>query len=130
MVMRDPDLAVKLMRNLRAMGVHLTIDDFGTGYSSLGYLKLFPINNLKVDRSFVRDLAHSKDDVAITRAVIAMAHSLEMNVIAEGVELREQLEVLRNEGCDKFQGYLCRPPLAEEDLITFIREGGTRGTLS
>src|SRR2546421_430298 len=127
MVMRDPDLAVKLMRNLRAMGVHLTIDDFGTGYSSLGYLKLFPINNLKVDRSFVRDLAHSKDDVAITRAVIAMAHSLEMNVIAEGVELREQFEVLRNEGCDEFQGYLCRPPLVEEDLIRFIREKSTAG---
>src|SRR6266702_3971052 len=130
MVMRDPDEAVKLMRNLRAMGVHLTIDDFGTGYSSLGYLKLFPINNLKVDRSFVRDLPHSKDDVAITRAVIAMAHSLEMNVIAEGVELREQFDVLRKEGCDEFQGYLCRPPLAEEDLIRFIREGGARGTLS
>ncbi len=130
MVMRDPDEAVKLMRNLRAMGVHLTIDDFGTGYSSLGYLKLFPINNLKVDRSFVRDLPHSKDDVAITRAVIAMAHSLEMNVIAEGVELREQFDVLRNEGCDEFQGYLCRPPLAEEELLRFIREGGTRGTLS
>src|SRR6267378_4069418 len=130
MVMRDPDVAVKLMRNLRAMGVHLTIDDFGTGYSSLGYLKLFPINNLKVDRSFVRDLPHSKDDVAITRAVIAMAHSLEMNVIAEGVELREQLDVLRKEGCDEFQGYLCRPPLTEEDLIRFIRDGGTRGTLN
>jgi len=130
MVMRDPDVAVKLMRNLRAMGVHLTIDDFGTGYSSLGYLKLFPINNLKVDRSFVRDLPHSKDDVAITRAVIAMAHSLEMNVIAEGVELREQLDVLRQEGCDEFQGYLCRPPLVEEELIRFIRESGTRGTLS
>jgi len=74
-----------------------------------------------VDRSFVRDLPHSKDDVAITRAVIAMAHSLEMNVIAEGVELREQLDVLRTEGCDEFQGYLCDPPLAEEDLIRFIR---------
>ena len=130
MVMQDPDEAVKLMRNLRAMGVHLTIDDFGTGYSSLGYLKLFPINNLKVDRSFVRDLPHSKDDVAITRAVIAMAHSLEMNVIAEGVELREQFDVLRREGCDEFQGYLCRPPLTEEDLIRFIRDGGTRGTLN
>jgi diguanylate cyclase (GGDEF)-like protein len=129
MVMRDPDEAVKLMRNLRAMGVGLTIDDFGTGYSSLGYLKRFPINSLKVDRSFVRDLAHSSDDVAITRAVIAMAHSLQMNVIAEGVELREQLDVLRKEGCDEFQGYLCRPPLVEEDLIRFIREGGTRGTL-
>ena len=122
MVMRDPDEAVKLMHNLRAMGVGLTIDDFGTGYSSLGYLKNFPINSLKVDRSFVRDLAHSSDDVAITRAVIAMAHSLQMNVIAEGVELREQFDVLREEGCDEFQGYLCRPPLAEDDLIRFVRD--------
>jgi len=130
MVMRDPDEAVKLMHNLRAMGVRLTIDDFGTGFSSLGYLKLFPINSLKVDRSFVRDLPHSADDAAITRAVIAMAHSLQMNVIAEGVELREQLDVLRKQGCDEFQGYLCRPPLTEDDLLRFIREGGTRGTLN
>jgi diguanylate cyclase (GGDEF)-like protein len=122
MVMHDPDQAVKLMHNLRAMGVRLTMDDFGTGYSSLGYLKRFPINSLKVDRSFVRDLPHSTDDVAITRAVIAMAHSLQMNVIAEGVELKEQFDALRNEGCDEFQGYLCRPPLTEDDLIRFVRQ--------
>ena len=129
MVMKDADLAVKLMHNLRAMGVRLTIDDFGTGYSSLGYLKNFPINSLKVDRSFVRDLPHSTDDIAITRAVIAMAHSLQMNVIAEGVELKEQLDVLRKEGCDEFQGFLCRPPLAEDDLIRFIKESAKRGAL-
>src|SRR5260221_638324 len=126
MVMRDPDEAVKLMHNLRAMGVSLTIDDFGTGYPSLGSLKFFPTKNLRVDRTFVRALPHSSDDVAITGAVIAMAHSLQMNVIAEGVELREQFDVLREEGCDEFQGYLCRPPLAEEDLIDFIREGEAR----
>ena len=126
MVMQDPEQAVKLMQHLRAMGVRLTIDDFGTGHSSLGYLKRFPINSLKVDRMFVRDLAHSADDIAITRAVIAMAHSLEMNVIAEGVELKEQLDVLRNEGCDEFQGYLCRPPLTEEDLIRFVRQSAKR----
>ncbi|HVQ61756.1 MAG TPA: EAL domain-containing protein, partial [Burkholderiales bacterium] len=122
MVMQDPEQAVKLMENLRAMGVRLTIDDFGTGYSSLGYLKRFPINSLKVDRSFVRDLPHSTDDIAITRAVIAMAHSLQMNVIAEGVELKEQFDALRNEGCDEFQGYLCRPPLIEDELIRFVRQ--------
>ena len=130
MVMHDPEQAVKLMQNLRAMGVRLTIDDFGTGYSSLGYLKRFPINSLKVDRSFVRDLPHSVDDIAITRAVIAMAHSLQMNVIAEGVELKEQFDVLRKEGCDEFQGYLCRPPLAEDDLIRFVREGTARSAVS
>jgi len=126
MVMKDPDESVKLMQTLRAMGVRLTIDDFGIGYSSLGYLKHFPFNSLKVDRSFVRDMPHSTDDIAITRAVIAMAHSLQMNVIAEGVELKEQFDVLREEGCDEFQGYLCRPPLIEEDLIRFVRENAAR----
>ncbi|HET7765717.1 MAG TPA: EAL domain-containing protein [Burkholderiales bacterium] len=129
MVMQDPEQAVGLMENLRAMGVRLTIDDFGTGYSSLGYLKRFPINSLKVDRSFVRDLPHSADDIAITRAVIAMAHSLQMNVIAEGVELKEQFDVLRDEGCDEFQGFLCRPPLVEDELIRFVRENAARSVL-
>jgi diguanylate cyclase (GGDEF)-like protein len=130
MVMKDPEESVKLMRTLREMGVRLTIDDFGTGYSSLGYLKRFPFNSLKVDRSFVRDLPHSTDDIAITRAVIAMAHSLQMNVIAEGVELKEQFDALRKEGCDEFQGYLCRPPLAEDDLISFVRQNAARSALA
>jgi diguanylate cyclase (GGDEF)-like protein len=130
MVMHDPDQAVELMRTLRAMGVRLTIDDFGTGYSSLGYLKHFPINSLKVDRSFVRDLPHSPDDIAITRAVIAMAHSLQMNVIAEGVELKEQFDALRKEGCDEFQGFLCRPPLSEDELVRFIKEKAARPALA
>ena len=128
MVMKDPDRAVGVMEALRAMGVRLAIDDFGTGYSSLGYLKRFPINQLKVDRTFVRDLPHNTDDVAITRAVIAMAHSLRMSVVAEGVEHQNQFDLLRAEGCDEFQGYFCRPPLAEADLMRFLaEERATRG---
>jgi diguanylate cyclase (GGDEF)-like protein len=122
MLMKDPDAAVAVMEALRRMGVRLSIDDFGTGHSSLGYLKRFPVNQLKVDRSFVRDLPHNGDDVAITRAVIAMAHSLRMSVVAEGVEHRHQLELLRTEGCDEFQGYYCRPPLDEAELMRFLAE--------
>ncbi|HYA45955.1 MAG TPA: EAL domain-containing protein [Burkholderiales bacterium] len=126
-VMQDPDKVVAKLEAIRRMGVRIAIDDFGIGYSSLGYLKRLPINSLKVDRVFVRELPHSSDDIAITRAVIAMAHSLDMSVIAEGVELKEQFDALRKEGCDEYQGYLCRPPLTEDDLIRFIRDSGTRG---
>ena len=120
MVMRDPERAVAIMHALRAMGVRLSIDDFGTGHSSLGYLKRFPIDRLKVDRSFVRDLPHNGDDLAITRAVIAMAHSLRMSVVAEGVEHQEQFDLLRAEGCDEFQGYYCARPMEEADLLQFV----------
>jgi diguanylate cyclase (GGDEF)-like protein len=122
MVMKDPERAVAVMEQLRAMGVRLSIDDFGTGHSSLGYLKRFPIDRLKVDRSFVRGLAHNGDDVAITRAVIALAHSLKMTVVAEGVEDQRQFDILREQGCDEFQGYYCRPPLPEPELMRFLAE--------
>jgi diguanylate cyclase (GGDEF)-like protein len=126
MVMRDPDRAAGVMEALSAMGVRLSIDDFGTGHSSLGYLKRFPIDRLKVDRTFVRDLPHNGDDVAITRAVIAMAHSLKMSVVAEGVEHKSQFDLLRAEGCDEFQGYYCRPPLEEPELLRFLAEERAR----
>jgi len=122
MVMKDPERAVTIMEALRRMGVRLSIDDFGTGHSSLGYLKRFPINQLKVDRTFVRDLPHNNDDIAITRAVIAMAHSLKMSVVAEGVEHQQQFDLLRAEGCDEFQGFYCRPPLEEAELMRFLAE--------
>jgi diguanylate cyclase (GGDEF)-like protein len=122
MVMRDPERAVGIMEALTDMGLKLAIDDFGTGHSSLGYLKRFPIDQLKVDRTFVRDLPHNSDDVAITRAVIAMAHSLKMSVVAEGVEHQAQYDLLRDEGCDEFQGYFCRPPLEEAELMRFLAE--------
>jgi diguanylate cyclase (GGDEF)-like protein len=129
MVMRDPDRAVEVMEGLRRMGVRISIDDFGTGHSSLGYLKRFPIDRLKVDRSFVRDLPHNSDDVAITRAVIAMAHSLRMTVVAEGVEHREQFELLRDEGCDEFQGYYCAKPMDEASLMRFLDERARQARL-
>jgi diguanylate cyclase (GGDEF)-like protein len=122
MVMRDPERAVAVMSELRAMGVRIAIDDFGTGHSSLGYLKRFPIDRLKVDRSFVRDLPHNGDDVAITRAVIALAHSLKMTVVAEGVEHQQQFDLLRESGCDEFQGFYCRPPMPEPELMRFLAE--------
>ncbi len=122
MVMQNPERATQLMDELRAIGIRLAIDDFGTGYSSLAYLKQFPVHTLKVDQSFVRDLPHNLDDVAITRAVIAMAHSLNMNVIAEGVERKEQLTLLEAEGCDEFQGFYCARALPEAELVPFLRE--------
>ena len=127
MVMRDPERAMHVMRSLKKMGVRIAIDDFGTGHSSLGYLKRFPIDRLKIDRTFIRDLPHNADDVAITRAVIAMAHSLRMNVVAEGVEEGAQFDLLRSEGCDEFQGYYCRAPMAEADLLRFFADEKTRG---
>jgi diguanylate cyclase (GGDEF)-like protein len=125
MVMHEPEAAAEIMRKLRALGTRLSMDDFGTGYSSLGYLKRFPITTVKLDRSFVRDLPDHEDDVAIARAVLAMAHSLRMDVTAEGVETGAQLEFLRREGCLAYQGYYCSPPVAEDKLLTLLETTAT-----
>ena len=106
MVMHDVENAIVMLRELKQLGVALALDDFGTGYSSLAYLKRFPIDALKIDRSFVRDIDTESDDAAIAHAVIAMAHSLGLRVIAEGVENAAQLNLLREYGCDDFQGFL------------------------
>jgi EAL domain-containing protein (putative c-di-GMP-specific phosphodiesterase class I) len=97
---------VAALQALRAMGLRLSIDDFGTGYSSLSYLKHFPVDTLKIDRCFVRDLTTVPDDAAITSAIIAMAHALDLRVVAEGVESEEHLTFLRSQGCDEVQGHL------------------------
>jgi len=104
--MHDAAFTVATLKRLRDMGVQIAIDDFGTGYSSLSYLKAFPINTVKIDRSFIRDITVDASDAAITRAIIAMAHSLNLSVTAEGVETPEQLAFLREAGCDEFQGFL------------------------
>lgn len=130
MVMHNPEESAQLLLGLRALGVKLSIDDFGTGYSSLSYLKTLPVDTLKVDRGFVKDLPHNRDDLAITRAVIAMAHSLSMRVVAEGVEDQRQFDLLKLEGCDEFQGYLCRPAIASDDLESLVRRHGLQLPLS
>ena len=108
---------------LDKLGVRLAIDDFGTGYSSLSYLKRFPIKTLKIDRAFIRDVTHDQDDTAIVTAIIAMAHSLKMEVVAEGVETKQQLDFLRRLDCDVVQGYLISRPLPVTEIKRFLARG-------
>ncbi|HJW56205.1 MAG TPA: EAL domain-containing protein [Burkholderiaceae bacterium] len=121
-LMDDPEIAATVLRRLSHMGVHLAIDDFGTGYSSLSYLKRFPIDTLKIDRSFVQDVTTDADDASIVRSIIALSHAMRMNVIAEGVETRNQLRFLREQGCDQMQGYLFSRPLAADELMHFLQK--------
>jgi diguanylate cyclase (GGDEF)-like protein len=114
--MQDLELTASLLESLKRMGVSLSIDDFGTGYSSLSYLKRFPIDTLKIDKSFVQDVTTDPDSAAIIGAIIGMAKSLKQQVIAEGVETREQFEFLRWQGCDGIQGYFFSQPLAPKDF--------------
>ena len=123
--MDNPEHAAALLRKLKALGIGLAIDDFGTGYSSLSYLKRFPIDNVKIDRSFIKDIPHDEDDVAITQAVIAMAHSLGLKVIAEGVESEEHVTFLRDHGCEQAQGYLFGAPMSAEEFTNLITRTGT-----
>ena len=120
LIMRDVQQAVDKMRELEAMGIGLSIDDFGTGYSSLAALKSFPISRLKIDKSFVRDLAHSSDDQAIARAIISLSHQLQMRVIAEGVETEQQRAFLTQYGCDEMQGYLFSAPVPPEQIPALL----------
>ena len=116
------DNVLDVLCHLRNMGIHLAIDDFGTGYSSLSYLKRFPLSTLKIDKSFVQDVCTNKDDAAITTAIIAMAHSLELIIIAEGIEEVDQLEFLHHRGCEIGQGYLFGKPLPVEDMTKFLQQ--------
>lgn len=109
-----------MVRNLTEMGIRLSMDDFGTGYSSLSYLKRFPIYALKIDQSFIRDITTDPDDAAIAATIIAMAHNLHLDVIAEGVETEEQLEFLHNNGCYKIQGYLLSRPKPADEISVFL----------
>jgi EAL domain-containing protein (putative c-di-GMP-specific phosphodiesterase class I) len=122
LMMTDVEHAIGILAGMKKLGIRLSIDDFGTGYSSLAYLKRFPIDVLKIDRSFVRDITIDADDAAITASIISLARHLKLRVIAEGVETDEQLDYLRHYGCDEIQGYLFSPPVAAEKFEQILRE--------
>jgi EAL domain-containing protein (putative c-di-GMP-specific phosphodiesterase class I) len=120
-VMHNPEQSAATLQKLSAMGVHISIDDFGTGYSSLSYLRRFPLDKLKIDRSFIRDLMSNPDDGSIVRAIISLAHSLRLRVVAEGVETIEQLNLLRDLGCDQYQGFYCSPAVPADSFVQLIK---------
>lgn len=119
-LLQDVEKTLVELKVLKDAGVSLSIDDFGTGYSSLSYLKRFPIDTIKIDRSFVKDLHEDADDAAICAAILAMSHQLGLNVVAEGVETREQLEFLRSHKCEHIQGYICSPALSAGDFMALL----------
>ena len=121
MVMANAEQTTATLDSLRSLGLSIAIDDFGTGYSSLVYLKRLPIDTLKIDKEFVGDLTHDPDDEAITATVISMAHSLGLNVVAEGVETQQQVDYLREQGCDEIQGYWLSRPMDNHHCLAFIK---------
>jgi diguanylate cyclase (GGDEF)-like protein/PAS domain S-box-containing protein len=118
--MQSPETSIRTLYDLKKLGLRISLDDFGTGHSSLSYLKRFPIDTLKIDQSFVRDITEDPDTAAIVTAIIAMAHSLRLKVIAEGVEYTEQANFLSRHACDQMQGYLIKPPVPAEEFLEFV----------
>jgi EAL domain-containing protein (putative c-di-GMP-specific phosphodiesterase class I) len=123
--MRDPDSSLKILQQLREIGVRISIDDFGTGYSSLLYLKKLPAGELKIDRGFVHELAKGNEDAAIISAIIALGRSLNLEIVAEGVETVDQQDFLTALGCNSLQGFLLGRPMPPDELIAAIAQGNT-----
>lgn len=115
-IMRDPEEAIRTLRELKKLGISISVDDFGTGYSSLNYLRRLPLDSLKIDRSFVKNIETSPDDAAIVETIIALARNLRLKAVAEGVETEQQMSYLRENGCDEIQGFLLGQPLPEEEV--------------
>jgi EAL domain-containing protein (putative c-di-GMP-specific phosphodiesterase class I) len=121
-LMSDPARTAEVLGGLADLGVRLSIDDFGTGYSSLAYLKQLPVTEIKVDKSFVREIAHDEEDAAIVEAIIQLAHTLRLEVVAEGVEDQGAQDRLADLGCDLFQGYHLARPMREQDFATWLAD--------
>jgi EAL domain-containing protein (putative c-di-GMP-specific phosphodiesterase class I) len=119
-MMQDPDKSIQRLNLLSQMGISIAIDDFGTGHSSLSYLKQLPVNKLKIDRSFVEGVVSNQDDASIARAIIALANSLDLNVVAEGAETSEQVDFLVQSGCSTIQGYFFGRPMPAEEIQELI----------
>jgi EAL domain-containing protein (putative c-di-GMP-specific phosphodiesterase class I) len=132
LLMEDVEASLRALDQLKTVGggVRISIDDFGTGYSSLYRLKALPIERLKIDRSFIRDVPTDPDDAAITAAIVRLAHSLHLEVVAEGVETREQLAFLRDRGCDEAQGYYFCKPVSSEAFAQLLERGGSLSVAS
>ena len=128
LIMEDTDDAVAWLNSIKEMGVGLSVDDFGTGYSSLSYLKRFPVDVVKIDRAFVRDITIDPDDATMIEAILAMTHSLKLKVVAEGVEEQDQLDLLRSRGCDMVQGFYFSKPLPFEEFCAFAKNVGPLGS--
>ena len=126
LLVSDADAALDLLAQIQALGVQLSIDDFGTGYSSLSYLKRFPVDELKIDRSFIVDIPARPEDLAIVRTVVALGHSLDMTVVAEGVEQPGQLAALRDAGGDHYQGFLFSPAVPPDEFADLARATAAR----
>jgi EAL domain-containing protein (putative c-di-GMP-specific phosphodiesterase class I) len=120
--MRNPEHAAHVLRRLNEIGIRLSVDDFGTGYSSLAYLKSFPLDTLKIDRSFVKDIMSCSDDAAIVQAIIALAQSLQLITVAEGVEDNAQLALLTAFGCNEYQGYYFSRPVPPGEFASLLKE--------
>lgn len=121
MVMRDVHSAIMTLKQLKERGIHISIDDFGTGYSTLSYLKEFPVDTLKIDRSFIKDIDTNPSSVALTKAITTLAHDLQLNVIAEGVENYKQLSLVKKQSCDAVQGFYYSKPVSEEEITHFLK---------
>jgi diguanylate cyclase (GGDEF)-like protein len=129
-VMSDPEQSVAILEQLSAMGVLVSVDDFGTGYSSMSYLRRFPIDKLKIDRVFINEIASRPEDASIVRAIVSLAHSLNLKVVAEGVETPAQLDFLKTAGCDEYQGYHYSRPLPADQFQRLIRDARSHDLLT